>query len=245
MSAAPRMMCWATAMTVCLMSVRAADFRENFPDVPSGTLLAAVPGWDKFADEKGDTWVVSLVEDSGANSIEAPQPGRYRLHLDQRDAVIQSTDGPVDLSLKIKCTAKTDAYAVLTVDACRSDGVSGIGLRFGGGSQAGSSDNIVEASTGGSSWGDIQYRTLPGHWDSNLWYQVEIRDLDLSSGSISGKLTIFPVDDPKNKLVDNEELAGYGKAKVDQIDLLVLSSIGAARSFLLGDIAIAPASGRH
>lgn len=239
----PRTICRALALAASLSWLHAGDFEEKFADAPSGAMLTTVPGWQK-PGEGPDTWTISMVEEQGTNYIEAPQPGIYRLDLEQRNASIMATDGPVDLKLKIKCTAKTDAYAEFAVDLRKSDGVNGVGLRFSGGKQAGNSDNILRGSSGGTSWGDVQLRDLAQNWRGDAWYQIEIRDVDLTRGGISGKLTIYPVDDPQNKLVDNEEITGYGKGKIDRLDLLTLSSMGAARSFQIGDISITPASKR-
>lgn len=216
----------------------AAEFKEDFSEVPEGALLSTRPGWTKQGDAD-DTWTVTNHSGRDGGCIEAAKTGKYHLNLTEVGFALDgSKTPPFSVKAKIFLNPNNDAWTDVRIDLLKSGGVSGLGLRFNGGKTQSGNDNSIGLSTGGKSWGAIEYAVHDGPWEPNIWYQVDIHDLEFTSEGAQGKVTIYPVDDPKTKLVDGEPIQSYGKGNPGTFDLLSISSIGADRPFLLDDIVI-------
>lgn len=215
-----------------LFPAHAADVKEQFLNVSEGALLSTLPNWTHPSSEE-DTWTVTnLGADGGV--MEAASKGAYHRVLTEKEWV-QPGDTRT-FRYKIRFTG-SDSWTSVQIDLLEAGGINGASLRFDGGESEGSGDNRVGLSESGSSWGNIQYRWSEARWRPNVWYQVEITNVIVSSAGISGMVTIFDANNPAEKLVENQPLAAFGNpGSFKRIDTIAISSTGAARPFQIGNI---------
>ncbi|HEY8965927.1 MAG TPA: hypothetical protein VIM58_05760 [Candidatus Methylacidiphilales bacterium] len=214
--------------------LRAADVKEPFLNVSEGALLTTLPQWVHVGDDP-DAWTLAGQGPGGSGgAIEAATKGTYHRPLKGGEEITASTP-PRTFRFKIRFTG-SEAWETVKIDLLEAGGVNGCGLRFDGGEADGSSDNKVGLSSGGASWGDVQYAwSNDAHWTTNVWYQVEVTGLALSGGGVTGTVSVFNAEKPDEKLVDRQPLAAYGSG-LQKIDILSIGASGAARTFQVGAI---------
>lgn len=216
-------------------------YKESFDNVTDGQALSVMKNWSQTSGS-ADAWKLTATGGCAGGGVEVSSLGICQLKLPD-DQSMKNGSGPYQLRLKIKIDVPNDAYTTILVDLRGSGGVNGLGIRLNGGKEQGSEDNGIEVSQGGTFWGDIQYQHVAAPWQTATWYQVEIDNIHFSTDGVTGSLTIYPVQDPKTKLVENKPVLSYGKAESFQtIDLISIGSTGAERRFIFDDIEFGPAT---
>lgn len=241
----------ACSVALCVMSLSTStatlfggEVKEKFTNISEGALLTTVPKWG-HANGTTDNWVLANFGGSEGGGFEASALGSYRRALSDSEALTMGS-APHTFSAKIRFTGST-AYASVHIDLLKTGGVDGFGIRFDGGEADGASANSISVSEGGTYWGDVKYHVVDNaHWQSNVWYQIEINNLVLGPAGLTGTVTIYDKSNPSTKLVDNQAIAPYGvPGGVDKFDLISISSVGAERPFQMGDIELVRATKDH
>jgi hypothetical protein len=221
---------WTTALTLL-----GEDVKEKFANISEGALLTTLPKWT-HASGTTNNWVLASFGDSEGGGFEATGLGAYRRALSDSEALTMGSR-PYSLKAKIRFTGST-AYASVHVDLLKSGGIDGCGIRFDGGTSDGASANSISVSSGGTYWGDVKYHVIENsHWQTNVWYQIEINNIVLGASGLTGTVSIYDKSNPTTKLVDNYAIGLYGVAGgLDRFDQISISSVGAERPFQMGDI---------
>lgn len=213
-----------------------AQVKDELLNVSEGALLTTLPNWTFNGDQ--DAWTISAGGKYGG-LIEARTAGTYHRRLEGGE-VLDPAQPPYVFKAKI-CIAGSDSWADARLCLLQSGGVNGMGISFSGGQNDGTSDNTIAISEGGTSWGETKFKTAAEGWQANTWYQVEIRDLRWDGGTLAGSVTVFPVDDPSQKLVDKAPIGVFGDpASFAKVDILSVASVGAARELQVSDIEFGP-----
>lgn len=214
----------------------AGGIHETFSNVSEGALLTTLPNWTFNGDQ--DAWTVASGGKNGG-MIEARTPGTYLRNLSGEE-VFDATSGTYTFKAKI-CLVGSDAWEDVRLSLLQSGGVNGITLKFSSGADEGSSDNAVAISEGGEFWGDVKFKTSEVPWQANTWYQVEIKNLQWDGGVLSGNVSVYALDDPAQKLLDNQPVGLFGPpAAFKKIDLISIASVGAGRAFQISDLELGP-----
>lgn len=237
----PLLLACSVAFSIVLLSTSTGtlfgdDLKETFPNVSEGALLTTLPKWAHVTGGT-DNWVLASFGNSEGNGFEAAALGSYQRALSESDA-LTAGGGPYSFKAKIRFNGST-SWASVHLDLLQTGGTNGCGIRFDGGEADGSASNKVSVSEGGTYWGDVKYHVIDNaHWQSNVWYQVEINNLVLGVTGLTGSVTIYDKSSPSTKLVDNAPIVLYGNASCGKLDLIAFSSVGAERPFQIGDIEV-------
>ena len=236
---APFLLVFSIAFGIMVLSTSTGtlfggEVKETFANISEGALLSTIPKWN-HADGGTDNWVLASFGGSDGNGFEAGALGSYRRGLSDSEALTDSR--PYTFMAKIRFTGST-AYASIHIDLLESGGVNGLGIRFDGGEADGASANVISVSESGASWGDVKCHTVDNaHWQSNVWYQIEIDNINITASGPVGTVTIYDKSNPSNKLVDKSPISAYGSAGgITKVDMISISSVGAERPFQMGDI---------
>ncbi len=225
--------CSSLILLTAIAPLCADDVKETFANISEGALLTTLPQWT-HASEDEDTWTLSnLGADGGA--FEATSKGSNHRTLTDREVIVPSQE-PRIFRFKIRFIGD-DSWAAVQANLLEAGGINGCCIRFDGGESEGSGDNKIGISQGGAFWGDPKYKWIDARWQPNVWYQVEITNLLVTSQGATAKVTIFDLANPANKLVENQPLTSFGSAgTMQRLNIIAFSSTGAARPFQIGNI---------
>lgn len=218
-------------------------YSENF-DVAADTTLAGYNNWVKVTDNDV-TQAKTLVGFGGSGGFYMPKVAQYKKMLSASETVT-AADGPVEFHAKILMPLSDSSYVLPSISLAKNNGVDALTVRFYGGASTNASDNSIQLSSGGVSWGSTTYTSLTVAWQNNTWYDIVISDVQLlTTGfgtNVSGKVTVFQSANPSNVLVDHAVITGVGTSSgsFDKIDTVIVASAGGNKAFVLDDLSLAP-----
>ncbi|MFH1498827.1 MAG: hypothetical protein ABII82_13480 [Verrucomicrobiota bacterium] len=214
---------------------------ESFSSVSDGPPLDQMPGWEHHY---GDGSVPRVLTAAGyeGNGVRFSSEASYRLALESPAGVGRKYHA-WELRFKLRVMAENDSYIMSQIVLGQSGGVNGLSVRFNGGTKDGWEDNFVEVSTGGESWGKMQFGEVSDSpWRKGQWYEVVVSGIRLDgqrNGELVGKISINQLD-TKNEdtktLIQDVPVACVGAGAFNQADVIIIGNAGSARTFDVDDI---------
>lgn len=223
----------ALSLSMAALPAATPIFEESFSQARDGSLLKENAGWSVH----NGTGEAQVSVAAGFAGLGARVTGneQFRLLLPEDKAISLESGGGGELRLKLRVMADNDGYTLTQVLFGQSDGVHGVSVRFNGGTHDGSSDNSIQVSTGGESWGKATWETLPDSgWKRETWYEVIIA----VTASDEATVTIREADSGA-ALVDQHRAGIIGSlGKFTQLNTVIIGNGGTARAFDFDDITL-------
>ncbi|MDR1282791.1 MAG: hypothetical protein LBK99_18490 [Opitutaceae bacterium] len=216
---------------------------ESFAAVADCTSLDKLPGWSPHYGEGAAPLVLTAAGYEGAGARFSSK-ANFRRTLGPLPA-----NGPRGVALefrfKLRVMADSDAYVISQVMLGKSGGVSGLCVRFNGGTKDGREDNFIQVSDGGAGWGNTKFRNVPdSRWSKGVWYEIVITDIrpdGTGEGDPVGNVSIREIDTggiEEILLVPDTSVARIGTGAFDKADVVIIGNAGAARIFDVDDIVL-------
>lgn len=233
MTAAARAL--AALLLAAAPALAAENYREPFSAAAEHALLRDLPGWGLYQDGKG---AAELSIAAGYEGMGARLSGneQYRRRLGAGEA--QSVAASPEFRCKLRVMAPSDAYAQVQVLVGRDDGIHGLAIRFQGGKQDGSQDNVIQVSDGGVNWGRVHFTDCPGSaWKKETWYEIVLGPIRDEDGRVTARLVVREAGDGGAVLVDGQTAAATG-GTFGAIDVVIVGNVGTDRAFHLDDLSL-------
>lgn len=223
----------AVSLSMAALPAATPVFEEGFTQAQEGAPLKDSAGWSVHNGAGSAQATVT----AGFAGLGARVTGneQFRLLIPEDKAISLTSGGGGELRLKLRVMADNDGYTLTQVLLGQSDGVHGVSVRFNGGEHDGFSDNSIQVSTGGESWGKAAWETLPDSgWKRETWYEVVIAITAPDEATV----TIREADSG-TALVDQHRAGVIGVlGKFTQLNAIIIGNGGTARAFDFDDISL-------
>ena len=216
---------------------------ESFSSVADGTALDKLPAWSLHYGEGAVPVVLTAAGYEGCG-VRFSSKASFRWNL--KSAFDTERPGnELEMRFKLRVMAESDAYAMSQVMLGQLGGVSGVCVRFNGGTKDGWEDNFIEVSAGGTNWGKARFQNVPdSRWRKGEWYEVIISGIQLNGaaeGDPIGKLSIHKLDAKATDskiLAQDVPIACIGAGAFKQADVVIIGNAGSSRAFDVDDISL-------
>lgn len=224
------------ALSLSMAALHAATpvFEEGFTQAQDGSPLKDAAGWS--VHNGAGAAQVAVAAGFAGPGARVTGNEQFRLLIPE-DKAISLESGGGELRLKLRVMADNDGYTLTQVLLGQSDGVHGVSVRFNGGTHDGFSDNSIQVSTGGESWGKATWETLPDSaWKRETWYEVVIAITAPNEAAVTVREA-----DSGTALVDQHQAGVIGKlGKFTELNAVIIGNGGTARAFDFDDITLSP-----
>lgn len=222
-------------------------FEESFSSASDGTPLDKLPGWSLHYGE-GAAPVILTAAGYEGRGARFTGKASFKRELGTVPA-LRGDGGTLEFCFKLRVMADSDAYVMSQVMLGQSGGVSGLCVRFNGGTKDGREDNFIQVSAGGADWGKVKFQNVPdSRWRKGVWYEViisGIRPDGAAEGDPAGKVSIKELDTDvagDKTLIRDAPVACVGAGAFNQANVLIIGNAGSSRTFDVDDIILKTAA---
>lgn len=221
-------------------SVEPWKFEESFASESDGTQLDKLPGWSRHYGEGSVPLVLTAAGYEGTG-VRFSSKANFSRTL-ETPSILQ--DRAVQFRIKLRVMADNDAYVMSQVMLGQTGGVSGLYIRFNGGSKDGWEDNFIQVSSGGANWGKTKFQDVTNsRWSKGVWYEIVISDIrpnEAGEGAPVGKVSVRALtDEAESKMLINDVPVGrVGTGSFTQPNVIIIGNAGTARVFDVDDISL-------
>ncbi|AHF94661.1 hypothetical protein OPIT5_23090 [Opitutaceae bacterium TAV5] len=216
-------------------------FEESFASVTDDTPLDKLSGWGLHYGEGSAPLVLTAAGYEGAG-VRFSSKANFSRILESVPVTGQQ-DHALEFRVKLRVMSDSDAYVMSQVMLGQSGGVSGLYVRFNGGTKDGWEDNFIQVSDGGANWGKTKFKNVPdSRWRKGVWYEVVISYIQpngTNEGDPVGKVSIKELDTNNaadKTLIQNVPVGRVGTGTFTQADVIIIGNAGTARIFDVDDI---------